>query len=691
MRLNRWVLVTLCILLSCNETEDSGFAPTGAKGTTNEFGEVIYVDEECGGRDSAMYPETFQNALFRDGAVEGDRLWLVDGSHLWAVDGLAVTPETLQAGRGAPTPKVIFPFAGHANAVTTGDNFVAVALVDRGVLILPGGDPRQVIYLQDTARAMDVAARGTLLAVGAGGDGVMVYDLANPKNPLPLFSSAVTGYVAGVEWARESAGPMLYYAACSQIGRFDFQNGFNPAGWASTTLWHRNAKDIAAKGNNVFVANNGEGIWFYNAQFELYLEQEPEDPNFYANAVAIDAKTVYLAAGNRELTAYRLWGTQLTSVPRDPIGVLAYDNMVYGFGNFRDVGERTVIRSRTIDSSSIAEFEHGLPDLTEPYYLQPATALTQSGEMVYRISTVVDGANRVYERMLTDASWRLVPNLKFFGNAGRYAVAVSSDNELRVYLPDQIEPVFTNRDSVISTTGSEMLAQYRYRTFDTGLIVSLFYSGVRQDILYSPSTYSADWVASGLERIADLDASTLNATGMTVNYLGYPKDGSAIVPLWTELTSTGEDAHSLIVGSRATESGSIDWVSSQFTLKSRKKEFSLQDDILDGNAKEPLGVGAIISGCDACGRLIRQGGLIDVLPWGDGAILMFDERRAGTTALVFLDGTAREKQRWIHFGRPSGLTRDGSTVRAWFADGSSFRFDPSGVLVRLDVFDAVIR
>lgn len=666
MRHRILLLLTLCVVtMTCNESSDSGFAPTGAKGTTDEFGQKIYVDEECGGTDDPHYGDGLQNAMYRDGAVYDSALWLVDGSHVWRADlRTPANPDDLSGG--VPTPRIVHDFVGHANAVTAGDDFVAVALVERGVAVYPRGKVADAVYLREAHHAVDVAARGSLLAVGDLKAGVLVYDLGNPYNPLPLYSAAVTGTVVGVEWDRTDAHN-LYYAACSRVGRFEFEAGYGAARWASSGLLeHRNAKDIAASGRSVFVANNGMGLWFFNADLHKWMQRNNDDPNFYANSVALGYENVYLAAGNLQLIAFSYEGMQQRSVPRDPIGVMVDGPIVYGFGNFREVGERTVLRSSTIESAGVAAFERGGPRLVEPYFLQPATAATDSG-VVTRASIFFDGEHRVYERAPTESAWRRLPDFRFFGNAGTYTVDVTSDATIRVYALGASQPAYEVDMGIEAPEVYERL--WDIRTFENGFAysydsfgsvrVTTAYGikelGLHEKTLQSSSTRQVDYVR--------LEPEVLQLSGNLVD----------------SVVDESEPINRIFFGMREHADCATAWFSRQFDAMSVENE-----------PNSPAGT-YFLACTDQTTGWIRTGGIIDVLPVSDGYMLLQDIRRSNAAAVVFVDRDLHETQRWVHMGRPSGFTLEDPYVRLWFADGHSFRFDPDGPLEKLDAFEPIIR
>ncbi len=317
-------------------------APTGAKALVDAFGRTTVQDDECGGTDAWDYAEYFRHAMSRDGTSAFGRFWLVDGSHLWAF------PANVAAGRSANDPHelratwplIVVPWIGAANAVTAGPDFLAVAVVDRGIAILPYGDP-QALYWIETRRVLDVAAWGRQLIAAAGEDGFPSWEITPPDPPRALdpVTHWPDSFAAGVRH-RGHGDSELYLAACSHVGMIGRgrQIVFGP-------LDHPAAKDVDGDGNSLAWANNGAGLFIFNEGRIRSLGGA--DPDVHANAVVVDTRsaTAYAAAGNRAIVASPLaerWPANV--VARDPIGIHLEGRQLYAFGNFRDVAERTLIR-----------------------------------------------------------------------------------------------------------------------------------------------------------------------------------------------------------------------------------------------------------------------------------------------------------------------------------------------------------
>jgi hypothetical protein len=662
---NILTIATLCVIAACGD--EASYAPTGAKRITDDFGNAVYVDEECGDPDAPAYADAFQNALFRDGAIYGHDLWLVDGAHVWraSLDGTYAFPAEGTDGtlrNGKPTPRLTVPFAGHTNAITAGDGFVAAALVERGVAVYPGGDVSHPVFLTEPFQAVDVDARGSLLAVGDR-NAVWVYDLATPANPLPLYHQKVNGAVVGVAW-RQGTLPILYYAACSYIGRFDFRPGFStPDYLESEQLGHRNAKDIAATsviegdGNVVLVANNGAGFWGFTTYLAGRYQYDQSDPDYYANAVAIGSEGFYLAAGNQQLEAITFDGRARSSYARDPLGVLVDRDVVYGFGNFREVGERTVVRAPEMYGNDRTTFNTGYAPFAEPGYVQPAEVPSTGAR---RVSLFADGEHRVYERAATEAAWRRVPGLQFYGNAGTFTVEVGADNVAMA----RWGPATDAAAKVFDLNLTRQFDAWHLQTFDRGLLMSVDVPSGRATDFFGLGTSGAEVALQNLEP-AGLPAASIvwarfDAKG------AFEKVGH-LVDAYLNVQGHDDPYLRLIGGARTVADCTVTWFSRQLEIDAGK---------LDA-----------LTALDFCGAPVNLpiGGIIDVQLGGDGWLLLQDNRKANTAAVIFLDDRSRETRRWVLFGRPSGFTYEHGYPRVWFADGSSFAFDPfADELVKLD-------
>lgn len=126
--------------------------------------------------------------------------------------------------------------------------------------------------------------------MAAGSDGVVVLDLRNPYFPIPVTVIATgVGFASGVRVRKHSEGADLYIAACSHVAHAQLDaSGQVKTITVSPKLDHRNAKDAHGNDRRIVVANNGRGVWFFDAATLAVVETFDDDnPNFYANSVEI--------------------------------------------------------------------------------------------------------------------------------------------------------------------------------------------------------------------------------------------------------------------------------------------------------------------------------------------------------------------------------------------------------------------
>src|SRR5690606_17413036 len=89
------------------------------------------------------------------------------------------------------------------------------------------------------------------------------------------------------------------------------------------------------------------------------------DPDYYVNAVAIHESSGmgYAAAGNRAIISFPVFAPVVVARERrDPIGLEVDEDRLFAFGNFRDQGERTLLRYAVAVSGELRT----LPDVLEP-------------------------------------------------------------------------------------------------------------------------------------------------------------------------------------------------------------------------------------------------------------------------------------------------------------------------------------
>ena len=656
------LLLATAGILACT----SDFAPTGAKGGNDAFGRMLYMDEECGALDDPDYPGFFANAMFRDGAIARGRMWMVDGSHLWSLP--MGTP-------GFPDIKLEKAFVGHGNAVAADDNLIALALVDGGVMIFPDHDLDVPIAL-GTTRAIDVALDDNLLAVADGAQGIHLYDVADPWWPTPLTTITVPGYAAGVRWQQVGTQRELYFAACSHVGRILFEGDDPVRHQISDRLPHTNAKDAHGDGTWLLAANNGSGVWFLPLPtLDEWTRYDMEDPNFYANSVQVVGEMAYIAAGNREILALR---TDFPARPiqdppafqRDPLSILVDGDDVYGFGNFRDVGERTVVRTNTIHTrDDRARFAMGMTSWTEPRpYFDVTThyAGVPTGD-VERLYWWTPNGGQMYESALTEPVWRVLPGLAFEGSAGDYAVTVTSDGHVRV--------------TASGATTSEIL----FENLGTGYLLGGWAAdGEHSFMLGAPDgsvhlyRYDEGLGWRSFQTHSDIAPSPHNWTFKDGRPTQRSTPSGELCRFPTRQEEGGRSRNVLHGEGSHPEWGDYRWCS---RLVDPHMAGRRPDDDYGARIHEASANTGWVT-VDDDGEVdpyvhLWESGVTQVVPVSAGWLGLVDDRKAVTASVVLWDPQGQEIRRFTRLGKPLGWrpNEDDEQVRVWLADGSAFTLD----------------
>ncbi len=670
-----WGFGALLLAAACAGGPTTDFAPTGAKGVTDEFGRTIFSDEECGRLTDHDYTDYFQNALFRDGAVFNDRLWLVDGAHLWS-GPLPEDEADPDVGRTHPF-RLEVPWLGHGNGIDANADFIVVAGMENGLIVFPEGDVGQGYYASALSRAVDVAVQDHLVAVAAGFDGLLLFDFSDPWWPSEITAVAVDGYVSGVRTRGLGAGmTRIYYSACTRVGYLDVNDqGAVEYLQQSPELDHPNAKDAHGNGDSLVVANNGGGVWFFEpVTLGTWQTYEITDPNFYANSVQVRDENAYVAAGNREILVLAVdWEAPEveTRYPKDPIGILVADETVYGFGNFRDIGERTIVRMPTLDRAGSAwergEFIAGLPEWKEPRAFATMTTAVVNGQIVDRLVRREGTWYGVYEAAATETSWRRLENLRFFGRAGTYAIEVTADNVLRAWPAGGTE-------SVQLATFSESSRNRWIRTVGDAVFVRGSHEGK------SVHAVSPDgWESSPAVNLPDLESDLLTTPqgGADRPVLDLAGIGSGCT--FKNPTELAGASKTVLRGGHLNKEGE------GFAWCSR-----LVDPWLGGRRPgDDLATRVSIfgPGLETDIQLdLPLSGVAGLLPVTGGAwYVLSDDRASFTTSIVHMDQEGIERRRTVWMGSPAGWSvRDGSRLHVWMQSGADYLYEPAtGALVPL--------
>lgn len=626
------IALGIALLAGCgqasSEAAPTRAATTGAKTIIDEFGRYVEVDEECGGTDLPEYPDHFQNAMFRDGDIAGGRLWMVDGSHLWSAPA-PVTPDS------DVRADIELPFVGVANAVAAGETFVAVATLDQGVRIFPGYDFSKGAHLGDEIRTLDLdlSADGAMLAVAAGADGLFVYDMTDPGNPFVIDRYRPQGFAVGVRWGAADDAGVLYWAACSQGGYVDYGAHGGPR-IDFAEFGHPNVKDAHGDGQKMVVANNGGGVEFLGlASMRREGGYDVEDPLFYANAVYVAGPFAFVAAGNREMLALLMSDFQpATALRRDPISILVDNGVVYGFGNFREVGDRTVVRAPQIrDLAESDDFEEGFASWTEPR----AHGLRFADASREYLARRAPGGYEVYQAAFTETSWTRLEGYRFFALSGSYAVSVTADGWVKASAPGMTEP------AKLGQWYAPFPSDGHAEVFDGGVVVYLGRNKSRREYKWDPD-FDSQPEPGPPATLCDFPGDEAAEGSGTFNYFGLDRVGvtvrwcSRLVDPYVPVFRPAGDA-----GTRV----------------------------------------RVYADETTAGVMLGVSGVVKVTAPEPGRIrTLIDDRIAYTTSLVAWDisdpSEPREVSRYVRFGRPADWLRiDADRVRVWLTDGAMFTYD----------------
>ncbi len=396
---------------------------------------------------------------------------------------------------------------------------------------------------------------------------------------------------------------------------------------------------------------------------------EIPDPNFYANAAFVKNEFAYVAAGNREIIALSMRGhyepRRKAVLPKDPLGITVDDGVVYGFGNFRDVGERTVVRTRALDGtpSSVLDFEKGLLNWIEPLRFALRTTDASGGEWLSRKEI---GGYGVYRAEAGDLTWTPKPTYKFFFAHGTYSVEVTADNVIRT--------------SYLGATESTAAGQWPAKFPDRSWIEVV--DGTYTDyLLYVPT-------AGLVLKASDEDYSILAILPFSLGNPS-PTNSHEHICNFENSEEEGGMSRTTIRGEYEYENFSVLWCS------------RLVDPYKPGNRRaDDFGSWhQVCSGSNCVTTAMVDSGTVGVLPIGkDRWLSLVDDRIAYTTSIIewvpmisadFVvetgqnfgvpnpDYRSAEVHRRVFLGRPEGwsLQSDG-TVRVWMTDGSAFTYDP---------------
>jgi hypothetical protein len=237
-----------------------------------------------------------------DIAIAGDLAFIADGG----TGGLLVVdladPETpsivgLAETRGLASSVALLPASNGA------DVRVAVADGADGVIIygIFGNDPDQALTIDTDGLATDVVSWGTTLAVADGWNGVLLYDMADPNNPIEIARFPVAN--SAVSLTHDAANGLLYAAqAMGGIAVFDVSSPLAPV---EITEYDTpgTARGLAVAGTDLYVADTYGGLHTLDASVPPFIgiveTQDVEGAPLSIALRELDAGPIAFVAANQ--------------------------------------------------------------------------------------------------------------------------------------------------------------------------------------------------------------------------------------------------------------------------------------------------------------------------------------------------------------------------------------------------------
>ncbi len=220
-------------------------------------------------------------------------------------------------------PAEITPVSiGHANdggnafGVAVAGHFAYLANFDDGLRIYDISNPTNPVSVGhiNNGFAAGVAISDNLACVADSADGLRIYDISNPTNPVSVGHTNNGASASGVALAGN-------FACLANNGDglriYDISNPANPVNIGHAAIGiSGNASSVAVAGNFAYLANNGDGLRIYDIS-------NPANPVNVGSAndlgiafgVAVAGTDAYLADGFEGLRVYD------TSTPASPLGI----------------------------------------------------------------------------------------------------------------------------------------------------------------------------------------------------------------------------------------------------------------------------------------------------------------------------------------------------------------------------------
>ena len=207
-----------------------------------------------------------------------------------------------------------------ARNVAVVGNYAYLANLEDGIRVYNVSDPANplnVRHVVTNPRAVDIAVSGNYLYLANRQDGLRIYSISDPSNPISTSQTNNGGLAFGVA----VLGNYAYLANNTDGLRiYNISNPANPVN-VSHAYTGSEALDVAVSGNYAYVANYSDGLRIYDVS-------NPSNPinvghtnnGGTANAVAVAGNYAYLANYDDGLRIYEI------SNPTNPVNVAHIDN-----------------------------------------------------------------------------------------------------------------------------------------------------------------------------------------------------------------------------------------------------------------------------------------------------------------------------------------------------------------------------
>lgn len=306
---------------------------------------------------------------------------------------------------------------GNAYRVATSGNYAYLANYDDGLRIYDVSNPVNPVnvgHINDGGHALNVTVSGNFVFLANGSDGFRIYNVSDPTHPVSIGHSATN--FGGTAWAVAVSGNFAYLAnGTDGLRVYDVSNPTNPVNVGHSTInFSGEVLGVAVMGHFAYVANSGDGMRVFDISNPANLIDVG-----YGSIYGGDALSVTLA-GNLALLANSYDGLRVYDIsnPTNPIGI----------GHFTGEGNTLGI-SVMNNYVYLANFVGGLQicDVSDPF--NPVQA-GQAKDGNYSIGGT-GFANGV-------------------ATTGSYSFLANGSDGLRIYLtPPKLNIVLTSSNSIL--------------------------------------------------------------------------------------------------------------------------------------------------------------------------------------------------------------------------------------------------